>query len=136
MKLSPTITVEVDPDYFKFTNGNNQIQLETSLNFIMENNLYTPMQIGGNKDIPGSICINLFDPNIKENPELNRFNALQLFIEYGIGKMFEKKLLPQLRPLIIFQKDEKLSKIFCGYQKGLLQSVAILAGARDVQFER
>ena len=135
MKIAPEIIVEIHPDYFIFSKGERQFRLDTCINYILENGQFRLVNIGENKEIPGTNLISLFNPENSIEPELEKMSLLQAFFEYGIGESFESKLLPQLRPLIIFRNDAELDRLLCGYQKALLEFAALLGGARDVRFE-
>ena len=135
MKIAPEIIVETHPDYFVFSKGERQFRLDTCLNYIIEDGQFRLVNIGENKEIPGTRLMNLFDPENAVEPELDKMFLLQTFFEIGIGESFESKLLPQLRPSIIFRNDAELDGLLCGYQRALLEFAALLGGARDVRFE-
>ena len=135
MKIAPEIVVEIQQDYFVFSKGEKQFRLDTCINYVIEDGKFKLINIGENKEIPGTNLVNLFDPENAIEPELEKMYLLQTFFEIGIGESFESKLLPQLRPSIIFRNDAELDRLLCGYHRALLEFAALLGGARDVRFE-
>ncbi len=135
MKLVPTIIVDITSDYFEFTEGDFQIRLETCLNYTIEEGIFKPVTIGQNIKISGTNFVRLFDPDFQNNLAINKMDFLEWFLEYAIGKIFEKRFFPALKPLVIYRGAEKLDKILCGYQRGVLEIAALLANARTVRFE-
>ena len=134
MKIGPEIIVEVTLDYFVFSEGKKQLRLDTCMNLAIDNGETIPVSIGENKGVSDATLVYLFKPN-PTNPKWEKQGLLQAFMEYGIGKIFEERRFPPLRPLIIFKNDVKLSELLCGYQKGILEYAAMSGGAREVRFE-
>lgn len=133
MKLSPTITIEVKPDYFVFINDDVKYVFETCIQYALQDGEPVPMAIGEAQEMPDTALLRLFDP--ESGTDIDKFGFLRLFLEYGIGKTFEKRAFPVLKPVVIFRGAETLNKPLCGYHFGILHQAGLLAGAREVVFE-
>jgi hypothetical protein len=133
MKLSQTIIIEVKPDYFVFINDDIKYVFETCVNYKLQDGEPVPVAIGESQEIPDTTLLHLFDP--ASGTDIDKFGFLRLFLEYGIGKTFEKRTFPALKPLVIFKGVETLQKALVGYHYGILYQAGLLAGARDIVFE-
>jgi hypothetical protein len=133
MKLAQTIVIEVKPEYFVFINEDVKYVFETCVNYTIREEMPIPVAIGENRDIPDATLVHLFEADTGH--EVDKFGFLRLFLEYGIGKTFEQKRFPALKPVIIYRGAETLRKALVGYHMGILHQAGLLAGAREVRFE-
>lgn len=133
MKLSPTIHIRVTSEHFVFQLEGRELHLEACIHYLLEGNEVTPVAIGDRVEIPNAHFTDLFKP---KEPYADHFYLLQLLLEYGFGKMLGKKLLPSLKPAIVFHGVEQLYEILGGYQFGVFEKAALQAGARSVKFEQ
>lgn len=135
MKPSPEITIHVSPERFEFNCGEEQFSLETSvcLQFDEQGN-YQFVAIGEKADIPDSIYIRLFD-NQPLNPTIERFDLITGFMEYGLGRCFEKVRNPFRKPAITIKGIENFKTYFSGYHKFFVEAMALAGGAKDIRFE-
>lgn len=64
----------------------------------------------------------------------DRLPYLETFLKFAISELI-KSSGAIFRPTLIFKHSEKLKLIMCGYQKAILKSAAIHAGALDAKFD-
>ncbi|MFZ5880503.1 MAG: hypothetical protein ACOY0R_14130 [Chloroflexota bacterium] len=133
MKLAQTIIIEVKPDYFVFINDDVKYVFETCIHYTLRDGEPVPVSIGESEGTPDTQALRLFDP--ESGVEIDKFGFLRLFLEYGIGRTFEKGRFPALKPVIVFRGAETLKKPLFGYHYGILHQAGLLAGAREVRFE-
>lgn len=134
MKILPEITLHITPAHFEFRYKEKNFSLEPFINFDLIADKVIPVTIGENKEIPGLTLINLLDPKETFNKD-EKHILFQFFMEYGIGKCFEKNFFPTLRPVVVFKGDKQLEILFCGYQRFFLERITLLSGASAVRFE-
>lgn len=127
------IHVNVTPERFVFQSDEKALELDTCIHYLLEGQEVTPVAIGDRVEIPNARFTDLFK---SEDPLIDHFYLLRLLLEYGIGKVFEKKFLSASKPELIFHGVEKLHKILGGYQFGIFETAAMQAGARQVEFEQ
>ena len=133
MGISPEITVTINPNLIEFQWKENLIRLEPYVN--MDMNKRSPVRIGENSEYPNTFLVGVFDPKSEIPSYPDKFPFLQMIFEYGIGKMFEKRRIPILKPIIIVHGIESLKGIFFGYQHALIATAFMKANAYTVRFE-
>lgn len=133
MGISPEIIVTISPNSVQFQWKENQLQLEPYVNINVSQ--MAPVRIGEKVEIPGTILIGVFDPKSELPSYPDKFPMLQMIFEYGIGKMFERRYFPMLKPIMIVRGIDSLKDIFFGYQRSLIHTAMIKANAQAVRFE-
>ena len=133
MGLSPEITVEVDPKLFTFSYESQVMRLEPLITVATED--WKVIAIGERRSEPGVLTIALFEMNQSLPRDVEKMDLLTAFMRFAIGKLFEKKKLPVLRPKVIFHGVQCLEHILCGYHRILLETATLASGARAVRFD-
>src|SRR5512138_3699424 len=124
MKLIPEIVINISPESFHFICEDRQFLLDTCVHLEYdENGNYQFISIGEKTIIPDTVFVALFE-NQPLDPSIERFDLLTGFMEYGIGRIFEKSRRPALKPKIILKGVENFSKHFSGYHKFFLEAMA------------
>ncbi len=135
MKLIPEIVIQINPETFHFIFEDHQLILDTCVHLKYdEHGHYQFVSIGEKSVIPDTVFVSLFE-NQPLDPSIERFDLLTGFMEYGIGRMFEKVRRPILKPKIILKEANTFQTYFSGYHKFFLEAMALAGGAREVKFE-
>jgi hypothetical protein len=134
MGLNPEITIEVNPEFFTFSHGMQTIKVDTLVT-VLNNEKQEIIAIGENRTGSGIITIALFRANQNLPQGIDKLDLLTAFFDYALGKLFENKRVPVLRPLMIFHGVQSLEQILCGYHLSLLKSAALNGGARGIRFD-
>jgi hypothetical protein len=131
--FSSPITIHVHPELFHFSVGTENLQMETYLNLKKVNEKYTFHSAGGR----GSTTSDVVRVHLFQNTELpsgvNRMEALEAFLRYGIQKLPNKSRI--IMPVIIVKNIQSLDHVLLGYQQDIMRPILKDAGAREVRFE-
>ena len=136
--FSKRIIVYVSPTMFTFRTKDNSFSIQPSVNVFEENGEIKIFSIGENapESEPGIKQINIFNEEVHLTERKNKPDFLQAFLEYCIGKIFQLKFLPQVRPVVFILGSNKFDTLLCGFQKDILESAFRSAGASKVFFDR
>lgn len=133
MKIFPILEIEVNPEFFTFTLKDERISLKTVVGYEYEKQ-FTLISVGEKVAGNNIIIVHLFNPNETTIPPVEKLWLLSGFVTYGIKNLAQKKNII-FRPHVIYQGDNTLSAVLCGYQRSLLRVAALEGGARKVDFE-
>lgn len=131
----PTVVVHVSPDQFTFSQ-NTVSQLDTCIHIQIETNGHMTILDFGNRlaCTDQTMCVELFRNQGYIHKNVNRFDLLELWFQHGLSIPLTKS--PSIfRPVIKFKNYTSLSVIFLGYEKVILEQVALQSGCRKVVFE-
>jgi hypothetical protein len=135
MKLLPEIIINVRPEQFEFICGDEQFSIDTTVTLQYdENGNYQFVSIGEKADVPDAIHVRLFE-NQPLDPSIERFDLLTGFMEYGLGRCFEKIRNPFRKPKVTIKGAESFRTHFSGYHKFFLEAMALAGGAKDIKVE-
>ena len=136
--FSQRIIVDVSPTMFTFRTKDNSFSIQPSVNIFEENEKVNIIAFGENapESEPRIKQINIFNKEAHLTERKNKPDFLQAFLEYCIGKTFQLKFLPQVRPIVFILGSNKFDTLLCGFQKDILESAFLSAGASKVFFDR
>jgi hypothetical protein len=92
----------------------------------------------GNSKVPAEphIQVDLFGSNMSLPKSLDKGAVLERFFAYILRDLLSLNVLKLLvRPRVILKGADSLDSILCGYQKSLLRTAIIEAGARECIFD-
>ena len=135
MNLRPTILIDLSSEYIDFTLKKRSIHFAAYMNIRIHEGKAVPIAIGEKREYPNSILLGVYDFDGITKFNLEKTELLQLMMEYGIGKLFEKYWYPPRRPLVIFRGHRNLTGFLGDEYKKTLEEVAIQAQAWKVEFE-
>lgn len=132
---APTVVVHVNLDQFTFTK-NTVSQLDTCIHIKIETNGHMTILDFGNRlactDQP--TCVDLFRNQGYIHKNVNRFDLFELWFQHGLSISLTKS--PSIfRPIIKYENYTSLNVIFLGFEKVILEQVALQSGCRKVVFE-
>ncbi len=131
--LAPQIDIEINPVFFVFSWKVHKRKVATLVSLdIRTKELVTIGERATGDDVTS---LALFAPEENLPAGVDRMELLQTFLEFNIAKLLEKQKLQVFKPRVVFHDDQQLSQVLCGFQRGLLKTAAIAAGAREVVFE-
>jgi hypothetical protein len=131
--IPPPITIQIHPEHFHFSMGNESLQLETRLNLQMVKGKYEVHSAGETSFATSDIIrIDLFR-NSDMPGGRDRMEILEAYLRYAIQKLVRRSRI--IRPLVHVIGAHTLDELLMGYQYFLLRTVLMGAGAREVRFD-
>ncbi len=131
--LAPQIDIEINPVYFIFSWKVHKRKVATLVSF--DGNTRELVAIGERAAGDDVVSVALFAPEESLPAGVDRMELLQTFLEFNIAKLLEKQKLPVFKPRVVYHDDQQLGQVLCGFQRGLLKTAAVAAGAKEVVFE-
>jgi len=129
----PQIDIEINPIYFVFAWKVHKRKVATLISIDTTNKEL--VAIGERAEGEEVTSIALFAPEENLPAGVERLDLLQIFLEFNIAKLLEKQKILVFKPKVVFHEDQQLNQILCGYQRGLLKTAALAAGAKEVSFD-
>ena len=83
----------------------------------------------------GGSKIHLFNNTQPLPPFVDKYQLLQAFLAYGVGKCFVRSIFPVFRPKVILHGVEKFSTVLNGYERGIFYNAALYSGVSSVEIE-
>jgi len=133
--LSAEIEIGVSPDRFVFKRKNEIRSLRTII-FLSDDSTESKVLGIGDDFIStqSNIRIELFQENQDGSlPNIAKAECLDAYFRYAFRLITRRSAM--VRPRVVFKNSKSLDRILCGYQKLILQSAAVDAGARECIFE-
>jgi hypothetical protein len=143
--FSPKITINVSPESFVFASESKTFQLDTYV-MVTDATQELPDVLGIGEgeglrfaEFPNMGKVNLFTNDDHLPVVYGKAKFLKAFLIGGIGHAYPwprfLKLVSAFRPTVVFRDSETLESVLGGYQQGLLEYLALEAGAGEVLFE-
>jgi hypothetical protein len=130
--IAPQIDIELNPVFFVFSWKVHKRKVATLVSLdTRTRDLVAIGEKGNGEDV---VSVSLFEPCEDLPAEVDKAELLQTFLEFNIAKLLEKQKILVARPKIVFHEDQQLKQLLCGYQRALLKTAALAAGAREVVF--
>jgi hypothetical protein len=133
MELAPRIDVEINPDFFVFTYGEEKLTVPALISFDIVKKV--PDANGERLSGPGIITVTLLSAEQNPPPVLDKLDLLSNFFEYHFAQFSRKRIGPVFRPKVVIHGDEKLTSALGGYQRSLIKMAALVGGAKEVVFD-
>ncbi|HEY9089070.1 MAG TPA: hypothetical protein VIO36_12935 [Anaerolineaceae bacterium] len=130
----PVLFIHVEQDFFLF--GEKKLYLDTCLQIKKEEDESMTILEYGKRSFYANqnVCVELFRDQGYIHRKVNRFDLLELWFRYGISlSLSESRSI--LRPLVTFENYKSLRPMLLGYEKIVLEQLALQGGFRKVLFE-
>jgi hypothetical protein len=131
--LSGDIEVEVSPDYFYFRRKGQEKKFRT-ISYLSAHGNPRFLWTGDDQIITEpNIRIDFFKRDESTIEAYEKGDCLVVFFKNCLLASYNRKSL--VRPRIIFRHSTSLKDVLCGYQKYILEKVALSAGAYECIFQ-
>jgi hypothetical protein len=131
--LSKDIEITVSSDRFLFKCNDELKSIKTKVYISKSEGKRRLLGIGGEyTPTSPNVCIELFKHKSNELG-LAREECLEAFLRHAFYTTSKRRAF--LRPKVIFKNSNSLSDVLCGYQKLILSTAAMNAGAHKCLFE-
>ncbi len=131
--INPQIDIEVNPVFFVFSYKVHKRKVAALIS--IDAATKELISIGEKSEGEGVVSLSLFETEKALPAGLEKMDLLQLFLEFNIAKLLENQKVLVFKPKVVFHEDAQLGQVLCGYQRTLLKSAALAAGAKEVAFE-
>ena len=137
MGIFSPIIIDVSPSSFVFSSPKTTLQLDTYLWVDTTHESVSVVAIGEDVDEVLNIKrVDLFKGSDYPSISGGKTMYLEAFLRYGIYKIRSSFVVSLFkRSTVVFRGAETLESILGGYQEGILDHIARMAGAAKVLFE-
>jgi hypothetical protein len=138
------IIIDTHPSRFTFTCAKDDFYLSVATFIYIENSQTGSLLLTVGEEIPNNQPvnqdvhrINVFDVNEPLPPKTtySRDDLIQAIFQYGMGKAYEKYILPRLRPIVFITGADRFASLFVNTRE-TFRIAAKLAGAKEIIFDK
>lgn len=137
MPLIHTVDIFMDLAQFTYSRPPEpEFSVETYVYILKPSKDWRVIGIGECEGIqPEAVKIHLFNNDEPLPSGVDKYQLLQAFFAYCVGKCFIHHILPVFRPKIVLHGCEKFSTVLNGYERGVFYNAAVYSGASSVEID-